>query len=681
MGTHRPRLRRSPRRPLSNDFLQSLEPRELLATINVADYGANPNDGNDDRSAIVNAINHSNDGDTIYFPAATVSGGTYRISQEISGNTGGVTKSLGRGRIYKGETTFVTNGDGTFSVQDRSILESTGPGEESAKSNAIFFFGEGNPNPNTFNVKFTNLTFKGRGLRISRPNNAMAEGMIIDNNHFDTRGGTYYYNNGVEWSTGLRDSQVTNNLFYCGGNNGVSGYNWDHVLIANNWFINPVGLPAGNEGIHMHAFLRSSANLTIEQNYFSNLRRMGIEYQYGGVNTLVQDNWYENPFDGNNTDQFAYSIVADEGQDTITRRNTAIMPIRHSGDTNYVRIIFELGGKNLLAEDNYTYGGNDPAPVNGSHSTGLVRNNHFEQYWHVSTGAVAAHNNNGSTANVGNSGNNYNNNVPTYITSFNPDGRIAGSSAPIRYRPLTNHRYSDPDLPPPPSDNKPAAPASLTATPVTPSQISLNWSDQASNEDGYRIEMSTDNVNFQTVDTLSANSTTDVISGLTETTLYYFRVIAFNSLINGGDSAPSNIASSKPLDSGIPATPTNLVGTTFGLNRVDLTWTDNATNETEYRIERLSEDGTTWIRMDTLAANATSYSMTSLASGKTFSFRVIAYNGNMDKTSNPANTSVQTPVADLTSTVPPPAPKRTRPAFFFGGASTGAVSPPVTASA
>lgn len=678
MGKRYPRPLASRRKKTTDEFIQELESRRLLATINVTAFGANGNDNNDDRAAVVNAINASNSGDTIYFPA-----GTYRFSQPITSGSSGLTKPIGGGRIYKGDTTFVTRDNGTHTINpNQTILLSTAVGEEAQKRNAIFYIREGNPNPNNFNAKFANLTFSGRGIKMDRPSNAMVEGMIFDNNLFDVthRG----YNNGIEWTTGLRDSKITNNIFYVGGNNGVDGYNWDNVTIANNWFLNPPGT-WGNEGIHMHAFLYSSSDLLIEQNYFSGLNRMGIEYQYGGVDTLVQDNWYENPYQLPSDDKFAYSIVADEGVDTITRRNTAIMPTRAQDPVTYVKIVFELGGHNLKAYDNYTWGGNHVVAVNGYNASGDVYNNFFDEFHQ----APSNHGGNLAHANLHlplsdpkHNDDRLFNEDGSSRPSFNPDGRIVGSTAPIRYRPLTNQRYGE--LPPdPPTDNKPATPTSLSATPVSFQQINLNWSDQATNEEGYRVEYKTDLTDWSTYVVLGANSVAASITNLTELKHYYFRVVAFNNVVGGGDSAPSNIADATTLDAGVPATPTNLTGIILGLNRVDLTWTDNATNETNYFVERLLEDGVTWLRMATLGQDVTTYSMTSLASGRTFSFRVIAYNADANggaKQSAPSNIAVvQTPIADAT-TSPSSAPKRRSPAFFYTTGTTGGVSPPVTGS-
>jgi hypothetical protein len=85
----------------------------------------------------------------------------------------------------------------------------------------------------------------------------------------------------------------------------------------------------------------------------------------------------------------------------------------------------------------------------------------------------------------------------------------------------------------------PAAPNTLTAT-ATGTTIDLTWVDVATNETGYKIERSLDNVTFAQIGTAAADATTYSDSGLTALTLYYYRVRAYNA---DGDSAYSNTAS------------------------------------------------------------------------------------------------------------------------------------------
>jgi len=73
----------------------------------------------------------------------------------------------------------------------------------------------------------------------------------------------------------------------------------------------------------------------------------------------------------------------------------------------------------------------------------------------------------------------------------------------------------------------------------------------------------------------------------------------------------------------VPSRPTNLRAVQNGTSaRVDLTWTDNATNETVYKIERKTDRGS-WVEIKADgAANLTSYSDTSVTLGIFYEYRV-----------------------------------------------------------
>jgi uncharacterized delta-60 repeat protein len=77
-----------------------------------------------------------------------------------------------------------------------------------------------------------------------------------------------------------------------------------------------------------------------------------------------------------------------------------------------------------------------------------------------------------------------------------------------------------------------------------------------------------------------------------------------------------------------PAAPTNLkaVIVTLPKKLVRLTWTDIATNETGYRIERRYRGETAWTSIATLGANATRYDDSSVLKGVVYEYRVVAIN-------------------------------------------------------
>ena len=85
----------------------------------------------------------------------------------------------------------------------------------------------------------------------------------------------------------------------------------------------------------------------------------------------------------------------------------------------------------------------------------------------------------------------------------------------------------------------PAPPSSLAASATSASQINLTWTDNASNETGFNIERSLDNVNFLQIGTAPANTTSYSDTGLSAATAYHNRVRAYNA---NGESAYSNIA-------------------------------------------------------------------------------------------------------------------------------------------
>ncbi|HEX8342697.1 MAG TPA: PQQ-dependent sugar dehydrogenase [Tepidisphaeraceae bacterium] len=73
----------------------------------------------------------------------------------------------------------------------------------------------------------------------------------------------------------------------------------------------------------------------------------------------------------------------------------------------------------------------------------------------------------------------------------------------------------------------------------------------------------------------------------------------------------------------VPTAPTNLTATGVSSSRINLTWSDNATNETGYGVERRLPGGTFTV-IATLPANTTSLSDLGLAAGMTFEYRVRA---------------------------------------------------------
>ncbi|MBW1717661.1 MAG: fibronectin type III domain-containing protein [Deltaproteobacteria bacterium] len=84
----------------------------------------------------------------------------------------------------------------------------------------------------------------------------------------------------------------------------------------------------------------------------------------------------------------------------------------------------------------------------------------------------------------------------------------------------------------------PAAPSGLSASAASSSQITLLWTDNSSGESGFKIERKTGS--YSQIATVSANTTSYSSTGLSEATIYYYRVRAYNSAGNSNYSNEVN---------------------------------------------------------------------------------------------------------------------------------------------
>jgi len=128
--------------------------------------------------------------------------------------------------------------------------------------------------------------------------------------------------------------------------------------------------------------------------------------------------------------------------------------------------------------------------------------------------------------------------------SFTASATFSRSFAPYSVTVLALAPDSAPPPPPPPPPAVPAAPTSLAAVAASGTAINLAWTDNASNETGYKVERSTNGTAFTQIAVLGANVKTYSATGLKKNALYYFRVRATNG---AGDSGYSNTASATTL--------------------------------------------------------------------------------------------------------------------------------------
>jgi tripartite motif-containing protein 71 len=127
--------------------------------------------------------------------------------------------------------------------------------------------------------------------------------------------------------------------------------------------------------------------------------------------------------------------------------------------------------------------------------------------------------------------------------------------------------------------------------------------------------------------TVGSNVTSYSNTGLTASTSYSYRVRAYNSVGDSDDSNPATaVTQAAPV---LPIAPTNLAAVAISKSQINLSWTDNSSNETGFRIERCKGPTcTNFALIATVGANVTSFSNTSLSANTTYRYRIYAYNAN-----------------------------------------------------
>ena len=90
-------------------------------------------------------------------------------------------------------------------------------------------------------------------------------------------------------------------------------------------------------------------------------------------------------------------------------------------------------------------------------------------------------------------------------------------------------------------------------------------------------------------------------------------------------STSQSVTVNAPVE--LPAAPTNLSAIVISKSQINLTWSDNATNETGFYIERCKGSTcTNFVRIATVGANVTTFENTGLSKNTTYRYRVQAYN-------------------------------------------------------
>jgi chitodextrinase len=190
----------------------------------------------------------------------------------------------------------------------------------------------------------------------------------------------------------------------------------------------------------------------------------------------------------------------------------------------------------------------------------------------------------------------------------------------------------------PADTSPPTAPTSLTASAVSATQVDLSWNASTDNVAvaGYQVIRDGKQIGTSTGTSYSDNTAKP-------STTYNYTVVAYDAA-NNLSPASNTAAVTTPADATPPTAPTNLTATAASPTEVDLSWTASTDNVgvVGYQIMR---DGT-----QIATSTTTTYADTTVQSGKTYNYSVVAYDAanNVSAASNTA--AVTTSASTLTFT-------------------------------
>ena len=174
----------------------------------------------------------------------------------------------------------------------------------------------------------------------------------------------------------------------------------------------------------------------------------------------------------------------------------------------------------------------------------------------------------------------------------------------------------------------PEAPSVLLSIEATHSQITISWTDNSDDEEGFVIQRrSSDEENYVQVDIVGPDETSFQDVGLDCETTYFYRVYAFNDVGNSEPVEVSITTDTCPLNP--PVAPYALDATSISASQIDITWADNSDNESGFAIER-KEAGDIYYEIATVVENTTIYQDIDLECETTYYYRIYSFNDDGD---------------------------------------------------
>jgi formylglycine-generating enzyme required for sulfatase activity len=175
-------------------------------------------------------------------------------------------------------------------------------------------------------------------------------------------------------------------------------------------------------------------------------------------------------------------------------------------------------------------------------------------------------------------------------------------------------------------------PLNLSVVQNNISTFTLNWTDNSTGEDGFKIERKIDDGSFAQIGTTTSTSYVDSTLSKGYGTVYY-QVRAYKGIYNSAHTAANSAVS-------FPA-PTNLTYSKPDISSVTLTWTDNSTGEEGFKIDKKVGIGEWLPEFASTGSDITSWTDTNAEINETIEYKIYAYKG-LNSTSSLLSPSIDT---------------------------------------
>ncbi len=169
----------------------------------------------------------------------------------------------------------------------------------------------------------------------------------------------------------------------------------------------------------------------------------------------------------------------------------------------------------------------------------------------------------------------------------------------------------------------PNAPTGLNYTRMSSTSLKLTWSDNSTNENGFKVEKKDgSDGTWLEIASLFQNTTSFSVASLDPGARYFFRIKAYNTVYNS-----YSYSNELEITLSIPNAPSGFSAEALSFSQIQLTWSDNSSNEQFFLIER-EQAGGAFKEVGRVNADTTRFVDGGLSPNQQYFYRIRSYNSN-----------------------------------------------------